>query len=191
MNQLKKVALSLLFCSCTSPVSNVVVPEGTGSDMHTPPFVESDLRKTRENKIGQWIYPPNVILCSDSPIKRQRLEDAMTWWTNLGYRFGSLQSDVSGGDCISEKPMGKIIVTLITQDLWDTDHFGKTVTTHHKETGNIYYSKVYFFYSTTPARVVRHEIGHSLGIGHYNRTGHIMHSSWSRGGLRTDGLEKK
>ena len=111
------VALLHILLGCT-PVSTNDNPEVIHSHDHElPEFVESDLRRSRENRIGQWIYPPGVVLCDDAPIKRERLESAIDWWENIGYSFGILHSGVRGGDCIKEKPVGKIIVTLITQDL--------------------------------------------------------------------------
>ena len=193
----KKILLALMLISLISALCYIINDMSDKEDHYHPrtdiekgyPVLENIDFRRKIGIIGHWEFIPDVVVCINSPTTRERVDEAILWWSSLGYEFGKVVYDVEGGPCIGDREFGKIIISLITQEHWDLDHLGKTLVTYHRTTGEIFKATI-LLHNNVPDRVLEHEMGHALGWGHYNRTGHMMHESWSLGGRKSEELKK-
>jgi len=124
-----------------------------------------------------WEVRPEIILCGADRLKIKDVDDSLTYWENLGYRF---KAEIRTQEACPERKVGKIIVT--NQHL--VGEQGHTVTKKYAYSDNM--KKEYVDYAVIAVDYYReaypgenkksltHEIGHALGISHVHDRGDIM-----------------
>ena len=136
-----------------------------------------------------WDSPPTVRVCKSSGVTIRRAERAVEFWRRLGYTIGNVFIDNGHSVCSSEGLPGEIIILLVRSDIPMEDNIALTRTYYYTNSRQIIRSQIYInAYSAEKERVLEHEIGHALGWMHYNRSYHIMHREYRRGGHNTSGL---
>lgn len=136
-----------------------------------------------------WIRPPVIRVCESSGVTVRRAERAADFWRRLGYTIGDIFMDSGTGVCGSDGLPGEIIILLVSSDIPMEDNIALTRTYYYTSSRQIIRSQIYInTYSAEKERVLEHEIGHALGWMHYNRSYHIMHRDYKRGGHNTSGL---
>jgi len=144
-------------------------------------------------KNGIWKEIPTVIVCASAPVKSERVKQAVDFWKMLGYNIGEVV-DTEVGDFSCERDIvlyGDILIDVMDYNSNRGAHLGMTRTWADTNSGEIFKAKIEVMSGWGDAeRIIEHEIGHALGWRDYNQLGHLMHSEWSKGGYRTQGLEK-
>ena len=142
-------------------------------------------------RVATWKVTPTVLICEHSPVTKEEATKAVKFWKNLGYRFFRTQYKYDPlNKCLSNAPVGYIVVRLMTQgiNLEDTalaeTHFFVNNDTHNIDWAIIYTR------AEVRETVLEHEIGHALGFLHYNKINHLMNEKWLMGGWDTEGLKK-
>ena len=140
---------------------------------------------------GSWKLPPDVRVCANAPITKQRVEKALDFWRELGYSFNEIYYNDVSRHCTEEL----FSYSTIIIDLIDGTHkepaLATTTTWIESETKRILKAKIVLKsrYGNVE-RILEHELGHAFGWKDCNRTGHIMNHNWGLSGLDTSGLEK-
>jgi len=144
-------------------------------------------------KNGIWRETPTVIVCASAPVKSERVQRAVDFWKILGYNIGEV-IDAEVGDFSCERDIvlyGDILIDVMDYNSNSRAHLGTTRTWADTNSGEIFKAKIEVMSGWGDAeRIIEHELGHALGWRDYNQLGHLMHSEWSKGGYRTQGLEK-
>jgi len=142
---------------------------------------------------GAWEETPTVIVCASAPVKSERVQRAVDFWKILGYNIGEV-IDAEVGDFSCERDIvlyGDILIDVMDYNSNSRAHLGTTRTWADTNSGEIFKAKIEVMSGWGDAeRIIEHELGHALGWRDYNQLGHLMHSEWSKGGYRTQGLEK-
>ena len=142
---------------------------------------------------GAWEETPTVIVCASAPVKRERVKQAVDFWKTLGYNIGEV-IDAEVGDFSCERDIvlfGDILIDVMDYNSNSRAHLGTTRTWADTNSREIFKAKIEVMSGWGAAeRIIEHELGHALGWQHYNQLGHLMHSEWSKGGDRTQGLKK-
>jgi hypothetical protein len=130
-----------------------------------------------------WKEAPHVRICEFAPTDKEKVVNATAWWEERGYTFNGVSERGLWGGCKKESIAGTITISLSGQGFnFSRDHMGETRIYHTPE-GDILQARIEIAYASKDSpRVLEHELGHALGWGHYDVTGHIMNSSYSRGG---------
>ena len=130
-----------------------------------------------------WPEPPHIRICEFAPASKEQVINATKWWEDRGYAFNGISERGLWGGCKKDAIAGTITISLSGQDFnFSKDHMGETRIYHTPE-GEILQVRIEIAYaSRNSPRVLEHELGHALGWGHYDATGHIMHSLYSSGG---------
>jgi len=145
---------------------------------------------------GYWLYAPNIKICPGAGITKARVKQALTFWENVGYSFGTI-TVVENNGLPCESMWGEIAFRVPTQQEITTalnnNQLGIAKTHIDRFTQQIISADIYFQHMTAShtQRIVEHELGHALGWKHHDRTSHIMHSSLLRGGLSKIGMERR
>lgn len=150
----------------------------------------SNIAVAKVNKKNDWIVPPNVILCPNSPYSLEELQDALDFWKGLSHRFGKIEKE----DSCDRKVHGNIYVTGDRIIRW----FGKDIPVGKGRYVGLavpYLNKNNFIVAahiSIPFKyymVLEHEIGHALGYLHVDDPEHLMHPKIGRPELMVYGLE--
>jgi hypothetical protein len=137
-------------------------------------------------QIGAWVKPPDIYICSGTPITIQRVNKALNYWKKLGYKFGIIYEDVA---CMQERDMNIIKISL-PDNTFVEPNLAMTRTARITSTQEIVAARIFIHAFAVPKeRVLEHEIGHALGWQHYSRKYHIMHPNWNYGGHDDKGLK--
>ena len=145
---------------------------------------------------GYWAYTPDIKICPGAGITKPRVKQALSFWSNVGYRFGNITVVENEGRPCSAM-IGEIAFRIPTQEEISTavqDHqLGVAKTQIDRFTMQILSADIYFQRITAShsQRLVEHEVGHALGWKHHNRASHIMNSSLSQAGESKIGMEQR
>jgi len=145
---------------------------------------------------GYWLYAPNIKICPDAGVTKSRVKQALAFWENVGYSFGTIiVMENNGLPC--ESQWGEITFRIPTQQeitaALRNHQLGIAKTHIDRFTQQIMSADIYFQHisASHTQRIVEHELGHALGWKHHDRTSHIMHSSLIRGGQSKIGMERR
>jgi len=144
---------------------------------------------------GFWTSPPNIRICPDSGITRERVKEALALWEGAGYEFGNIRAHVYNGLPCEAQP-GEIAFRMPTQqelvDAIGKSQLGIAKTQIENSTREIIASDIYFQTSIAShkAKVVEHELGHALGWEHHDRRYHIMNQDLTESGFLVIGMER-
>ncbi len=156
---------------------------------HDASFVIGDPIQTAE-----WVATPDIVICTTAPVRLSRVERAAEYWRRLGYEIGRIvEASATHKGCLGQDAFnGEIVIDLSGQTFRIGDNIAVTKTWFVKESREIFKARIEITsgWGDSP-RILEHELGHAFGFRDYNQTGHIMHSEWSKGGLKFKGLQRK
>jgi len=181
------ILISLLSCKTDEP------PEIPAVSIPSELITSVGLYDTKLQ--GFWATAPNIRVCPDSGITRERIREAMSLWEGVGYEFGNVIIHVYNGLPCKAAP-GEIAFRMPTQqelsEALSRSHLGIAKTQIENSTREIISSDIYFQTSTAShrAKVVEHELGHALGWEHHDRRYHIMNQDLTESGLLIIGMER-
>jgi hypothetical protein len=173
-----KALLVLLFCPKIVMATPVTLVNGKSA------FEYSHDNRSIES-VGTWVRPPSVVLCRGAPVSLAQVRSAIDWWTKRGYRFGIVIYDSIHYGCILGSSDGYIIIQLVPGDAYNEDYLA-TTSMKHDLVQRTMVSATINMKSEIRERVLEHELGHAMGLMHYNKSGHIMHKDLARGGWNDD-----
>jgi hypothetical protein len=137
-----------------------------------------------------WEETPSIRICRSSGVSRARVVHAVDFWKRLGYSFDYIFEDRSSVVCASGGIPGEIIILPVSSDVPMNSNIALTRTFYYTNSRAIIRSQIFIgSYDAQRLRVLEHEIGHALGWMHFNRSYHIMHHHYDRGGTSVHGLE--
>ena len=137
-----------------------------------------------------WTEAPDIRLCRESGVTESRARQAVRYWERLGYEFGELIVERQGSQrCSGEGLTGEITILLPTSETPLGQNLAMTRNMILTESRIMLKSLIHIMpYSASKPLVLEHEIGHALGWRHYNRSYHIMHSTYTRVGHTSTGV---
>ncbi len=136
-----------------------------------------------------WVEMPEITFCNSSGVSGHRARNAVNYWKRLGYDIQKVNTVVEDVDCLREPKKGEVIVKLISNDIDIGDNLAVTRVSYRKDNKQILYATIYLIGGfANDARLLEHEIGHALGWKHFNRSYHIMNSSYPNTGHDSFGL---
>jgi len=179
----------------TSTSSAALKGDHTSKEKVTEAISSSEAKVT---KYGHWPKPPTVILCSSAPIKKLKVQQAITWWRKRGHRFAALVEETPGNftesicaDPMSQQPRGYIVITRMTEDAVDDERdLALTRYRRNRRMEVVIWAKIFINPGYDSGYVLEHELGHAVGFLHLVREGHLMHPEIPNGGWNDDGLTK-
>ena len=139
-----------------------------------------------------WQISPQIVVCERSGVRRSNLTSAVRYWNRLGYTFESpmFVSD-HNPSCVNGPQFGEIVIDMPSQE-FNFSNLGQTKTYRDSDLGMVIKARIEIQTNgLTKERVLEHEIGHALGWDHTNRSYHIMHPTWQRGGWDSTGLRHR
>ena len=138
---------------------------------------------------------PDIRICSETKIKKSRVETAVRFWEGLGYSFGDILIDDyrhRSSPC-TPRPF-EVVFRLPTQgDITNgvqSNYLACTLASRNTETLEIIYAEIFFMSisDSSRPRMMEHELGHALGWQHAGTTYHIMHSEYNKTGSNARGV---
>lgn len=194
-----RLILAILFCclvGCTDsgPSTHCAFEDPTpGTFKDSIMLVSDNLTECPELKT-YWVDPPNISICKGTNITENRLNDAISSWTDLGYEFGEVRWKRWELQECNSAAFGDVLIRIPTQDDMTTHqpagHLAVTLTHHNKTTKQILGAEIFFINQggTRTSHVLEHELGHALGWAHCNKSYHRMNPNTSRLGTDTHGI---
>lgn len=143
-----------------------------------------------------WITYPLIKICPNAGVSKERVRQAVSFWQDVGYRFGGIELIRATGEPCSALP-GEIAFKVPTQkqlsEAISQNRLAVTETSYDRPTRQIIMANIFFQtqIASHKEKVVEHELGHALGWSHHNRASHIMHPNLEKGGLSRIGMEKR
>jgi len=133
---------------------------------------------------------PEFVFCKSSGISRERANQGVAYWKNLGYPITKVRYINDGPECRNRNLHGKVIIKLIDNTIPLNSNLSITQVSFYRDNKQIQSATIYLIsaYADKP-RLIEHEIGHALGWQHYNRRHHIMNPEYFRTGFNSEGLE--
>ena len=139
-------------------------------------------------QVAEWKSPPTVRVCYNTPIFKYKVEEALKFWENLGYKFGTISYNDTTEWCTGDAYFGAITIMPNKQFLGEgvlaltrRHTYNSMITGVRIEITNRGFGR---------DLLLEHELGHALGWPHYNAEGHIMNPVLPRAGTDIFGLKK-
>ena len=193
MRNIILVLLMLVFSSC-HPAENSSYSSHKPRDEINHYQVDDNFKKEvifnrSPRALKYWISPPNITLCPETSITRDRLRRAIRFWERLGYEIGNVRIISKSHNCTRDPLHGEVMITLFNNKTPIGLNLAVTHVSFYKKTSEIISAKV----SILPAHsnkewILEHEIGHALGWSHFSRKGHIMNPNYEFLGSDSHGL---
>ena len=139
-------------------------------------------------QLATWGAPPTVRVCSNTPISKYRVEEALNFWRDLGYEFGTIIYNDSTDWCSGSVYFGSITI-MPNQSSFNSQTLAQTNRMAYNELVVGARIEIRADSYDRPL-LLEHELGHALGWPHYNVEGHIMHRALGKTGKETSGLER-
>jgi len=139
-------------------------------------------------KRANWPFIPDIIICDEMRISRTRIEQALKFWENLGYKFGEI---ITMNCPANEQFLGSIYI-MPPQHGYDFAMLSNTHTAYALFQGGT--KKIVGAWIEMPSpninreRILEHEIGHTLGFQHTVEKYHMMNKDDRFGGDGSAGL---
>ncbi len=172
------------FFTLLSCVTTVEHSYGRYVNNHVPAFVIG-----QPHRSAHWVHEPDIRVCADTKVSAFRINQAVSFWKKLGYKFGSIRMDPS--PMCMRAYYGEILITL-PESGFKNDQIASTRVYSRTNTEEIVKAKIFIMpKDSQKVRVLEHEIGHAIGWTHYNKKFHIMHSAWIYGGYDSSGLRNE
>jgi predicted Zn-dependent protease len=134
---------------------------------------------------------PYLLLCDDF-IPMSSAEAAVAFWKNLGYQFRNVKIGDPIAECETpDAPFGSIRVKLPTSATASIlkGKLAVTSTVKYIDTNTLHSATITMHSFALDKRyTLEHEIGHALGWGHVETTGHIMNPKWVNIGSKSAGV---
>jgi hypothetical protein len=176
-----KIALIILLITIR-PVSSNKTYETEEASFNQIEMKDVDrVDRWRPRSLGIWLAVPDVIICDGAPVSLERVESAISWWTDRGYLFGDIIQKQPGETCHESGVDGFITIESAGSG-FDASYMAITHIKSNNVSGEILAARVTILFNGNRERLLEHEIGHALGWRHCNRRGHIMHPYMSQGG---------
>ena len=120
---------------------------------------------------SKWSRAPDIIVCESSNVDGSKFMLAISYWEDLGYRFNDISFKTN---CETHREEYKIIVLPNDGRVQPHQH---AVTNIKWENGNLKYATIYVASdSGSILKVLKHEIGHALGMKHTDDISDIMYA---------------
>ena len=130
--------------------------------------------------IAEWDKEPIVVVCPDSTLTPYRVGLAIEWWQIREFKISHFHFDQTNSICNKGRFIEGIIFIRATGGLGPefyatTSRFtvGKRLLSADINLPNK---------NNNMPRLLEHELGHALGLGHVEKLGHMMHPIHSMGG---------
>jgi hypothetical protein len=192
---LRKLLLALfpLFLfSCRSPTPThikQVCDHPEKSEKSTPIFFEAIKIKGSPSLNNYWNTMPVFTFCESSNITRSRARQGIEYWRRLGYPIEDVVYGIKDIDCMRSPRFGEVMIKLVTSDIPIGDNIAVTQIHYPSDTREILGVTIFVIGGfANYARLLEHELGHSLGWGHYRRDLHVMHPHYPKTGHDAAGL---
>jgi hypothetical protein len=130
--------------------------------------------------LAEWEQEPIVVVCPDSALTPHRVATAIEWWKNKNFKISSFHFDQTNAICGRSRFMEGIIFVR-SKGYIDPEFYA---TTRRLAVGtNLLSADINLPNSNkNMPRLLEHELGHALGLGHVEVLGHMMHPIHSHGG---------
>ena len=139
---------------------------------------------------GTWKKPPPVYICKNSRIPTQRVYRAVVFWQRLGYSFSNIHEDREGKMCNNLIPYGAIVIEAYMEN-GNLERYAKTRIYKNTNTNEIKGARIEIRKNSyRKERILEHELGHALGLKHFDKKYHIMNPFWLYGGWDVTGVKK-
>ena len=179
----------------------LVSPARSETPVHIPLITEEDasalpesiqdatLFRRRPFITSYWDTAPVLRICNASRVSKGRALRAKSFWENLGYSIEEVIMDPGSLACSSGGLSGEITVMLVRADVPMGENIALTKTYYYTASRRIIRAQIFIHsFASSKDRILEHEIGHALGWMHFNRSYHIMHREYNRGGHDTTGI---
>lgn len=144
-----------------------------------------------------WALTPNIFVCEDSPVKKEHVQMAKTFWENKGFQLGKVV-EISQEKCNLLYKTEQIIIINKKQDFLDeTNYFAMTkrksglICNQENKTelvcdgkqGKFMKSAIIeiaddIYESGKSTEIIVHELGHALGLDHNDNNKNVMNTSF-------------
>tara|TARA_Y100000114_G_scaffold139939_1_gene144397 strand:- start:1839 stop:2441 length:603 start_codon:yes stop_codon:yes gene_type:complete len=149
--------------------------------------------RSKPELMSKWSedVKPYLLLCDDF-VSISDAEAAIRFWENLGYEFRNTRMGDPLDECMSaDAPFGAIRVKLPTSATASIlkGKLAVTSTVKYIDTNTLYSATITIHgFALKKRYTLEHEIGHALGWGHVETTGHIMNPKWINIGSKAVGV---
>jgi len=130
--------------------------------------------------IAEWDQEPIVVVCPDSTLAPFRMGRAIEWWQIREYKISHFHYDKDNSICNKGRFMEGIIFIRAKGEI--NPEFYAT-TARFTVGKRLLSADIHLPNSNSNMdRLLEHELGHALGLGHVSEDGHMMHPIHSQGG---------
>ena len=137
------------------------------------------IHKEHYNKKSyDWSSAPNVIVCKDSPYKKETVEKAVAIWKKEGIDIGNVYEETNSNKCDSkEGKKGYIQIYGYRNGFKKEDYFARTWDWRSRKDRSKFWGAEIEFrpnIKNSQFKLLVHELGHTLGFKHYEDKYDIM-----------------
>lgn len=132
--------------------------------------------KSDFDHIAKWQQQPQIVMCSDTKVKKENLQKAIGFWQQAGY---NISNNITEKYCGHDLYVANEIRIAGQRNLDTVRYYGMTERQYYGENNQTYLLAANIKFGNNDAdnlELIIHELGHALGIEHEKHDeSHIMH----------------